>query len=133
MAEDDTKRTLIALGAFSQVVGGGGGDIPEDLTLHSLTACIITGGEFNACDIRVNGTIYANGPIALQDCAAGVDTVYLANSNGDLVANGDLVHTVGTRPLAANTLMRGGRYYYLNTDEATCRDFSSVQVHCNET
>lgn len=138
MATDNEMRTLIALGAFSSVQGGGG-DIPDDLTLNSLTACSVTAGGVTACsvtacsDFTAAGCAHFNGPAYFGNCIDGNTPVKVETIGGELYADGYLVHTVGTRPLCHSTLMRGGRYYYLNTDETTCLNFSAVQVHCNET
>lgn len=128
MPTENEMRTLIALGAFSSVQGGGG-DIPDDLELNTLTACSVTAGGFTA-----GGSTILRGPLYLgQDCACNTP-VMLESTGGDLYADGYLVHTVGTRPLGNNTNMRGGRYYYLNTDETTsCLDFGGVSVEENET
>lgn len=48
MSEENQLRSLISLGAFSHVIGGGG-EIPEDLEVNS---------------IRVN-TAFVNGPITI--------------------------------------------------------------------
>lgn len=147
MSTENQKRTLIALGAFSQVIGGGG-DIPEDLTLNSLTACTISAGQIGACSscstieinphinanqgISVYGSIFANGPLVMQDCSS-LSSIQIEISNGDLVANGDLVHIVGTRPLINGCTLRSGRYYYLNAACESCFDFGDITVAENET
>lgn len=121
MATDNEMRTLIALGAFSSVQGGGG-DIPEDLTLNSLTACSVTAGR-----------AYLHGPTYIASCTGDNAPVKVESVGGNLYADGYLVHTVGTRPLINGCLLRGGKYYYLKTDDASSFDFSGVSVATNET
>lgn len=133
MATDNEMRTLIALGAFSSVQGGG--DIPEDLEVHSVTACSVTAGTLYADGPLImgsGGTIFASGPIVMFD---NMDApVNLEAHNGLLTINHEAVHIVGTRHLQNGDTMRGGRYYYISTEcSPASQDYSGVQVHCNET
>lgn len=122
MPTDNEMRTLIALGAFSSVQGGGG-DMPEDLTLHSVTACSVTAGR-----------AYLHGPTYFASCTGDTAPVKVESVGGNLYADGYLVHTVGTRPLINGCTLRSGKYYYLNTQYSTGDlNFCGVSVAENET
>lgn len=103
---DETMRTLISLGSFSPV-GGGGGEIPEDLcvcTLHARKSidadCEISGAlgqftELNTClDLTVGGDISAaNGEFnTLQACT--VSTTSNITAGGWLYAPSGSIGTV---------------------------------------
>lgn len=152
---DDTKRTLIALGSFTPV-GGGGGEIPANLCVCTLearqgiTTPEATIGNVKACYLNscngasINGDLTAEGDII---AVGGVDTTRLSlHDNGScgtlkydttkdaLTWMDEVVETTSNiidLPRCTNFTLKNGKKYQVKTDSPAYDngfDFAGVSV-----
>lgn len=91
MSEENQLRSLISLGAFSHVIGGGG-EIPEDLQVNSVTACSVKANGFEAS----GNSAFVSGPLLM---AGSSGNHVISSVEDNLHIDCDLIHTVGTRQL----------------------------------